>query len=351
MKSISKLVYYSGHGISKPPHGYEILSPKPKINFRDLTTKESKLIVGDWPLHSCGFLGFDCLISTLFSEKLLLLPDGITKELLIISDCCYSGNWCNQLHHAQIPAGYHVTVQASALHNQCAHAGIFAPVLVALQNDLTRQTIMKAFFKEDFNVLTGRYNNLMRLQSPVLKTTRVRMGPLMPVHCVANFNGKGEFYLFDSSVFFWYFADKVGLLAVSRIEERELKFSPELNNADRATNLSVIDPTAISNASLARLKDRCYMPIYRFKEALDTETHELHVHYKNEVGLPVDLHTITIRPVVKSKVQYMKGRKVTYSKLSSPEKAQWDAACKGLLAQTVALFKTKVRCFIVLADF
>jgi hypothetical protein len=331
-KSLSRVVYYSGHGIPTPPDCF-ISSPKPKnLSYSGLVDSNHSLAAGDWPLHQYGFMGFHCLVSTLFRD-FTPLNSGVEKELLIISDCCYSGNWCDQVETVNnIPSGYFLTVQASASTHQCAHAGVFAPVLAALQNDVFRNSLLTEFFElshEDLIQLEEEYYDLLLLQSPVLRTTRTNYDKEHPVYCLHNFTAERCFYAFNSALFFWYYADKLKFLD----DESKLTFSttkkyPEMNVVDYTYNLLKIDPKNLSNACLTK-DSSGYLAKYRFQNGSGVDTHELHVHY-NGVLPGVKIGALNIRDVVKGKKK-TQAKQVTTTVLDPANLHNWETACKNLL--------------------
>lgn len=337
-KSLSKVVYYSGHGIPTPPERFTSCSSKPGLNF-DLVDNKCPLVAGDWPLHHLGFMGFDCFVSTLFRS---LKPSRgcIEKELLIVSDSCYSGNWCEQLKlkAATIPAGYFLTVQASASAHQCAHAGVFAPVLAALQKDSDRIRLLHEFSLEDQSQLVEQYSDLLSLQSPVLWTTRTSYDVNQPVYCLQNFTAKHCFYAFNSALFFWYYGDKLGFLDESILTFSTIKGYQEMKGGDYVANLSKIDPALLSDACFTK-DSTGYLAKYRFKDASGVDTHELHVHYNGVPGA-LTIGALNIRDVVKGK-KLTRAKQVTPAKVQVPaDMVAWEDACKGLLTHTA---KQKVR--------
>lgn len=103
-EQMSTLFFYSGHGLGEDDGWMNNsgLCCVPRIfSFNDFRTAREEnwnvpVGTGDWYLHSLGFLGLRFIWQLL--KKYLEKNKNIKhKELVIVSDACYSGHWCEEL--------------------------------------------------------------------------------------------------------------------------------------------------------------------------------------------------------------------------------------------------------------
>jgi len=104
--------------------------------IKELFSVEAKLYIifwtghgeqgsGDWVFSSCRTLSLDELLKLWKKAALNKNISQIKPKLLVISDCCYSGGWCNSLNSYQqdgkVAAYHRVFIQASCEPHQLAY--------------------------------------------------------------------------------------------------------------------------------------------------------------------------------------------------------------------------------------
>lgn len=341
-QKMSKVLYYSGHGVPDP--GDHKFSPVPIIDFDKLVKAESVFVKrGDWPLHHAGFLGLKCLVDTQ-TNGLNDMEDGCDKELLIIADSCFAGQWCLELSSflpaTRLPNNCHISIQAATSEDQCAHAGIFTPTLCALQNQNSRDGWLNDFRSFDFKELKSVYSDYMKLQSPVFYSTRERADDNQEIACVTNLDGNENnkvFYLFRCPVFFWFCVDRCNLIDV--IDEYDWKLwkkNVRLSEAKSLKLLNQLNSIIVNSLELKRYRgafdkgkrtcENTYMPILR----LDSLCSEIHTHYNESSGGPKTIGAITFKQLVTRS-----GKKDVIVVITDKIQSNCTTAIEGLMAQAV----------------
>lgn len=308
------LTFYTGHGV--PPTapelnsvaGAQASSPVPNVNYctadsaENQSTVSMQLQAGDWCLHHAGYLGFDFMWYHFKTEIMLSECAVINKTLLIVSDCCFSGKWCEYLRD-KIAAGEdtglkgcQMVIQSSTGPDQFAHGGIFMPVWYELQNPSSREK-WAAGFQGDFDSNEDKYAEYKMMQSPVFAATCEVDNNQMFVILKNCGTGKSDISvaIFTSADFFWY-------CATEYFEEKDILLMEDLKKG--ATVLTG-EPKANAHAAMKdlvvvdmKLKKyrKCYFALLRVNRPghpsipcgtcpsvpcpLCSTLREVHIHYK-----------------------------------------------------------------------
>lgn len=358
-KKLSKVLYYSGHGVPDPEPSRSDLSPVPATDYapvRDMSReKVGVLSRGDWPLHGCGFLGLKCLVHACLDD---LGPMAVNceKELLIIADSCFSGKWCDDMSEIiseiAVPANCFITIQAAAAHLQCAHAGIFTPVLCELQKEDVRNEWLEAFKCMNIDDLRSSYRQYLELQSPQFYSTRPADNTSDPIAFVECLNGsESSFCLFRCPVFFWFCAERLNLIGV--LDECNLnlmKVNIKMSTVEVANMKIFLSGSTIVGSSFERYTgnvnkaagtcENTYLPKVRIRNG--TREIEVHVHYNDSVGGPMTVGEVTFKQVncMGTVEPFLGAQKLDYKSQGIAEQTVWAADIQKIVntAATAARF-------------
>lgn len=213
----SLIFAYSGHGVSA-----EDKSPVPKVTHeitKSALDKTMTLKHGDWQIHHLGYLGFDFMVH--FFLTAIQNENIQNKTLIVLSDCCFSGSWCDELRSCLATDslnndnlhGCNLIIQASTQNDQLAHGGLFTPVWTSLQDFSTRERWLTEYEEQkDLIKRTNPYADHKKVQSPALaSTSSLSPDPVFCVEYVGNrcqegveLGGNAVSFFNNDSDFFWF---------------------------------------------------------------------------------------------------------------------------------------------------
>lgn len=152
---LSLLVYYTGHGsktnlrMPKPGESVSAVVPSgvPRIfindQFYEVRREMFPATNGSWLLHDFGLLSPQFYLH--YVQKTLIESKCTNKEVVIISDSCYSAEWSKALQNYSSNLGNncHITVQSTAVEE--AAGGLFVPIFLAIQDEQLRKAWLKEY--------------------------------------------------------------------------------------------------------------------------------------------------------------------------------------------------------------
>jgi hypothetical protein len=213
--------YYTGHGREDGVSEEELAIPRLRNNhlsiFAELRGRVMPLMAqkGDWILHELGHFGIGALLETIVDgAKEIHMRD---TEFVIVTDCCYSGNWCDVLKKVAPDLKSRlerngcvecdITIQSSTGTEQEAYGIEFIDAFLAIQDEVQRNAwiddfqILRAAGTLECVVKSGRAR-----QTALFASTKSSADPF--VRKVENLgwwgNGKPCVYLFTNPDFYCF---------------------------------------------------------------------------------------------------------------------------------------------------